>query len=146
MAATGGTFEAFRAGKKAETTVMTTPTTIGMMMALGSMVSPVAGMSKPKAESSPRSPMATTDAGHDADHRRDEADDQRLDQHRAEHLATGRADGPQQRHLPAALGDDDRERVVDDEAADEQGDDGEHQQEGVEEADAARGSGSAARR
>ena len=45
------------------------------------------------------------------------------------------ADGPQHRHLPHALGDDDREGVVDDEHADEQGDVGERHQERVEEAE-----------
>ena len=45
------------------------------------------------------------------------------------------ADGPQQGELAGALGDDDRERVVDDERADEQGDQGERQQERVEDAD-----------
>ena len=43
------------------------------------------------------------------------------------------ADGAQQRVLPLALGDDDRERVVDDERPDEEGDEGEHEQQGVEE-------------
>src|SRR5919108_308999 len=39
------------------------------------------------------------------------------------------ADGPQQGHLPGPLGDDDRERVVDAERGDQQGDAGEHGQE-----------------
>ena len=51
-----------------------------------------------------------------------------------EHLAAAGADGPQQGQLTDPLGDDDGEGVVDDEDADEQGDEGEGQQEGVEEA------------
>ena len=46
-----------------------------------------------------------------------------------------RADRPQQRRLARALGDDDRERVVDAERRDEQRDAGEHEQERFEEAE-----------
>jgi hypothetical protein len=59
MAATGGTFDALRAGKKAEATVMTTPTRMGTTMALASMVRPLAGMSIPRAPSRPLRRIAT---------------------------------------------------------------------------------------
>ena len=49
------------------------------------------------------------------------------------HLATRRAERTQQRRLTRALGDDDRERVVDRERRHQQRDAGEHQQERVEE-------------
>ena len=51
------------------------------------------------------------------------------------HLAPAGPERPQQGELPGALGDDDRERVVDDERADEEGDQGERQQERVEDGD-----------
>ena len=54
---------------------------------------------------------------------------------RAEHLAAAGADGPEHGEVLDPLGDDDREGVVDDERADEEGDVGERHQERVEEAD-----------
>ncbi len=51
------------------------------------------------------------------------ADGERLADHRREHLPAARADRAEQRHLPQPLRDDDRERVVDDERADDQRDD-----------------------
>ncbi len=90
----------------------------------------------PRPASSAFSSRRHADAGGEADGRGDEPDDDGLEQHRPEHLTAAGTDGPHQRHLLAALGDEDREGVVDDERADEQGDDGEDQQEGVEEAHA----------
>ena len=52
---------------------------------------------------------------------------------RSEHLPARRADRTEQRGLARALGDDDRERVVDAERRDEQRDAGEHEQERFEE-------------
>ena len=52
-----------------------------------------------------------------------------------DHLAAGGADRPQQGELAGALPDQHRERVDDDERADEQGDPGEDQQERREEAE-----------
>ena len=60
-------------------------------------------------------------------------DGERLEHHRPDDLLAARADRSQQRGLPLPLGDDDRERVEDDEAADEQRDAGEDQQERVDE-------------
>ena len=58
-----------------------------------------------------------------------DAEQQGLEQQAAHHLAPGGADGPQQGDLAGPLGDDHRERVPDDERADEQGDAGEdHEQ------------------
>ena len=62
------------------------------------------------------------DAGDHAQQRGQEPDDHRLGEHRAEDLAARRTDGPQQRQLAGALADDDGEGVVDEERADEQGD------------------------
>ncbi len=53
----------------------------------------------------------------EADDGSDDAHDEGLDDHRAENLAVRRADGPERRELPRALGDRDRERVRDDERA-----------------------------
>ena len=63
----------------------------------------------------------------------DEPDRDGLEQHRTQHLPPAGADRTQHREVTGALGDHDRERVVDDEHADEQRDVGERQQEGVEE-------------
>ena len=52
-----------------------------------------------------------------------------------------RADGPHQRQLPGALGHDDRERVEDQEDADEQRHAGEAEQDVVEEAQVLPGAG-----
>ena len=71
----------------------------------------------------------------DADERRQHADDDRFAEHLAHHLPLAGADRAQQRHLARALGDDDREGVVDDDGADDQGDEGEDQQGDVEEAE-----------
>ena len=68
-------------------------------------------------------------ADRDADDRRDQADDGGFDQDASHDLAAARADRPQHRHLPHALGDGDREHVEDDERADEHGDPREHEQE-----------------
>jgi hypothetical protein len=65
----------------------------------------------------------------------DDADDERLEQHRPRHLPAAGAERPEQRHLLRALRHQDRERVEDEEHADEQRDRGEHQEERVEEAE-----------
>ena len=58
-----------------------------------------------------------------------------LGQHGAQHLAARGAERAQQRELARALGDRDRERVEDQEAADQQRDAGEHEQRGADEAE-----------
>jgi hypothetical protein len=59
MAATGGIFDARRAGTKAATTVMRTPVTREVTTALVVSTTPPAGMSTPKPASSAFSPTAT---------------------------------------------------------------------------------------
>ena len=76
-------------------------------------------------------PVADGEAGE----RGDGADHDRLADHRRQHLAAGRAERPQQCRLAAALGDEDRERVVDAERGDHEGDHGERQQDGLEHAE-----------
>ena len=56
-------------------------------------------------------------------------DDERLDDDRAENLSPRRAERAQRRELARALGDRDRERVRDDERADEQRDAAEREEE-----------------
>ena len=75
------------------------------------------------------------ESGDQADERRDEPHDDRFEHGGSEHLASTGADGPQQRGLAGALGDDDRERVVDDEDRDEQRDVAEHRHERAEDVD-----------
>ena len=93
------------------------------------------GSSKPNAASRFWSPIATSTPTREPEHRREESDDECLRGHRSRDLFPGRAAAAEQRQLPRALGDDDRERVVDDEGADEQRDEREHQEERVEEAE-----------
>ena len=61
--------------------------------------------------------------------RRAEADHERLEDHRPEHLPPRRAERAQGGELPRPLRDRDRERVEDDERADEERDAGEREQE-----------------
>ena len=61
--------------------------------------------------------------------------DERLDDDRAQHLPARRADRAQRRELARALGDRDRERVRDHEAADEERDAAEREQEAAQERD-----------
>ena len=63
------------------------------------------------------------------DDRREHAEQQRLRDHRAQDLAARGAERAQRRQFARALGDRDRERVEDDERADEQRDVGEDEQE-----------------
>ena len=65
----------------------------------------------------------------------DEAHGERLGDHRPVDLPAGGAQGAEQRELAAALRDQDRERVDDQEDADHQRDPGEDQQERLEEAE-----------
>ena len=61
------------------------------------------------------------DAGQHADHAGHDPDDERLEHDRPSQLRPASTDGPQQGELADPLGHDDREGVVDDEDADEQG-------------------------
>ena len=112
-------------GAIAATTVTIMPSTYDQMNAVAGMTM-LAGRDVEAERAEQRlEPDGEADARDEADGRRDEADEHRLEQHRAEHLALPGADGAQQRELAAALGDDDREGVEDDERADEQRDDAE---------------------
>ena len=75
------------------------------------------------------------DAGNEADCRRQHADDQCLGGNSQYDLAARRSDRPHQRRLTSALGDQDRERVMDAEGGDDDGDAGERQQQRLEEAE-----------
>ena len=67
-------------------------------------------------------PLPHAEAEEQPDHRREEADDEPLEDDGREHLASRAAERPQRCELPRALRDGDRERVEDDERADEEGD------------------------
>ncbi len=135
IAATGGIRDARRAGKNADTTVTVTPTTRLTMTVRGSTTSEPLGRSKPSESRSRVRPIATRmpSPRPTIDAIRPTATPST--QHRREHLSSTGSDRPQQRELSAPLCDEDRERVVDDEHPDEDGDAGEHEQEDVEEAE-----------
>jgi hypothetical protein len=69
----------------------------------------------------------------DPDGRTEQAEDEGLGEHGAGHLAAAGTERAEQRELACPLRDEHRERVEDEEAADEERDTGEHQQEGVDE-------------
>ena len=92
-----------------------------------------AGSGKPAPISTARSARDVNTPSTRPEGRAGDADDPCLEQHGFQHLRPARAQQSQRRQLPAALGEHDRERVVDDEDADEQRDGGEGEQEGVEE-------------
>ena len=78
-------------------------------------------------------PLGERDAEREPDEGREEPDHERLEQHGAEHLTPRGAERPERRELARPLRDGDRERVEDDERADEQRDPGEREQEVAEE-------------
>ena len=135
MAATGAMVAALRAGKMAATTVMPVPTSRAEITAEGGTLNGVSGPANPMLRSRALRPMAspmpaTTPMA--------EAPRPTTNASSSTERSTWRPagpDGPQQGELAGALGDDDRERVVDDERAHEQGDQGERQQERVEDGD-----------
>ena len=96
---------------------------------------PGVGRSAPTALNRACRPWRDEQAAQQADHRRAEADHERLEDDRAEHLPRAGAERAQQRELARALRDGDRERVVDDERADEERDAGEDEQAGLQEAE-----------
>jgi hypothetical protein len=77
-------------------------------------------------------PLCEQHAEPEPDERGEKPDHERLEDHRAEDLASRRADRPQRGELARPLGDGDRERVEDDEPADEERDAGEREQEVAE--------------
>lgn len=78
---------------------------------------------------------SNADATEQADDGREHTDHQRLDHRGLQHLAPSRTDGAHEGRLPAPLGDDDREGVVDAERRHEQRDPGEHHEEGGDESE-----------
>ncbi len=80
-------------------------------------------------------PRGDPDAGGEAGRGGEDADDERLGRHTDDDLAARRAEGAHQRGLTGALGDEDRERVVDAERRDDHGDPGERQQHRAEQAE-----------
>ena len=134
-AASGGTRDARIAGTTVATSVTIMPTANAAITVDGFTVSAPLVMPAPRAWNSARKPAASGDPDDQAEDRRDETDRGGFERDRAEHLGAGRADRAQERRLARALGDDDRERVVDAERRDEQRDEREHQQERLEEAE-----------
>src|SRR6266508_1546642 len=76
--------------------------------------------------------QADAEPGGQPQDRCEQADHDRLDEHRTDHLPPAGADRPHERQLTGALRDDDRERVEDQEDADEQRHGGEAEQDLVE--------------
>ena len=86
------------------------------------------GSELPVAFSTPLEQQRQQVAGDHAEHRAEDAEHEPLEPQRALELARGRPDGREHRELAQPLGDDHAERVVDDEPADQQGQDGERLQ------------------
>ena len=63
--------------------------------------------------------MGKAHTGQDAESRSDQSDHQRFGQHQLHHLAAAGSDGSHHGEFPGALRDDDAERVLNDEGADE---------------------------
>ena len=115
-------------GIAADTVVTTTPTRTATTSVRTATTLPIVGSRKPSPASSDFS-ASTRRRGRRAPRPPTQhADDRRLQEHRTQHLAPAGADGAEQAQLPRPLGDDDGERVVDDERGDEQRHAGEQQQ------------------
>ena len=100
---------------------------------------PVCGRSIPNETSSELSALASPRPEEQPDDRGEHPDHERLEHHRAQHLAAGGAERAQRGQLARALGDRDRQRVGDHEAADEQRDAAEREQEVLEDVQEAAG-------
>ena len=128
-AAIGGTLVARIAGKRPATSVTSVPTSSETTIVRVAKTVSVCGSSRLSALKSSFRPTASPRPLNEPDDRRAEADHERLEDHRPEHLAPRRAERAQGRELPHPLRDRDRERVEDDERADEERDAGEREQE-----------------
>ena len=129
IASTGGTSAARRAGSAAASTLTSVPTSTET-----TSVNPSSGTSPGELHartvpSTPREHHDEPEPARDAERRAEHPDDRGLQHDRGEHLQRRRPDGAQQRELAHPLPHPHRERVGDDEAADEQRDPGEDQQE-----------------
>ena len=121
-AAIGGTRVARIAGRRLASSVTRMPTSSEMTIVRVSKISPWFGSVKPTASNSLKSPLASPRPENRPIDRRERADDERLDHDRDEHLPARGAERPDRRELARPLGDRDRERVRDHEAADEERD------------------------
>ena len=135
-ASSGVTRVARSAGTIDEPSVATMPTIIGTMIEAGVITIPDCGSSKPIALNSGGDEGDESEAGHDPEDRGEYAEHHRLGEDRREDLARRRAERPQHAELTGPLGDGDRERVEDQEGADEDRDPGEDEQERGQEAEA----------
>ena len=126
-----------RAGIIAATTVERMPTSSGPRTHSSTVSrSLVTGSSKPIEPEHQLDQLDEAEAAGDPEQRGEEADERRLGQHRAQDLARRGAERAQHRELLRPLHDGDRERVEDQEGADEHGDAGEDEQRGGEEREA----------
>ena len=123
MAATGGTFAARRAGAYADSTVTPVPTTSTTRTDCdGEAPGRRTAGRCPGRRAARCRPYGQPDAAGETERAADHADDRGLQQYRAADLLAVGTDRPQQRKLAQPLGDEHRERVVDDERADDEGD------------------------
>ena len=131
-AAMGGTRVARIAGNSPASSVMPMPTMSETTIVLVAKTRSALGRSTPSELKSASIPSARRRPRISPTMRREEPDDERLEDHGAEDLTPRRADRPQRRELARPLRDRDRERVEDDERADEEGDRGEREEEVAE--------------
>ena len=132
-AAIGATRLARSAGATAEATVTTTPTTTEVMIVAAVMTVGPDGMSRPTLASSSRRPNDIPIPRPSPAAQATSPTATASSEHRTQDLAASGTDGTQHGEVAGALGDHDRERVVDDEHPDEQRDVGEGEEERVEE-------------
>ena len=135
--ATGGTRVARTAGIRPATTVTRTPTSRLTSTVRSAKTVPACGRSISTIFITALRNFAMSNPEGDTDRGCRQTDQERLEHDRAQDLAARRADRPQQRELPRPLRDGDRERVEDDERADEERDPGEGEQEDLDERDEA---------
>ena len=128
-AAIGSTRVARIAGRRLASIVTTTPTTIATMIVLGLDHRARVGQRQPGRVEEREQALREPQPHEQPDRRGDQPDHERLEHDRPPHLAAGGAERPQGPELPRPLGDRDRQRVGDHEAAHEQRDAREHEQE-----------------
>ena len=136
-AASGGTRVARKAGRRLATTVTRIPATSAISTARRRQHQAAVRQREADGVEQREQPLRQPEAGQEPDERREHADDERLDQDRDQDLPARGADGSEGRELARSLGDRDRERVGDHEAADEERDPAESEQEAAQERDEA---------
>ena len=135
IAASGGTRVARSAGASPASTVTIVPASSDTMIVRDCSTVPLSGRSAPNALNSWSSAGASASPSSSPSSEPSEPEQQPFDDDRAHDLGARGAERAQQAELARALGDRDRERVEDDERADEQRDVGENQQERAQEAE-----------